>query len=122
MMPKDTLPAAVLPHPEENLLDSWAANRVAEMLFAVAGRLYLTDRRVVFYPNKAYAYFGSEPWWCPHYGIARVHVQPKSPDDPYRGSRRNRLRIDIDGGGRELYVVNRPELVTERLLSALQTA
>lgn len=94
---------------DETLIWKKLANRT-QGARAVGGRLFLTDRRLMFQPNRIDAVLRGRAWSTPLTLIERVGYE--DPDGSlfsgglFSGGLRTRLRIDLVGGGTELFVVN----------------
>ncbi len=89
----------------ENVIWKRAANRTQSSGRAVGGRLYLTQERLTFEPNRVDAITGGRNWQAPLGHIAGVSRQ--SPDgNAFSGGLRSRLRLDLADGSVELFVVN----------------
>ena len=99
--------------PAERVVWSQLANRVQSSHRAVGGKLFLTDRRLVFCPQWVDGATGGKTWDASLATVAAVGTAPK------RG-RRERLRIEIADGDEELFVVNRVAEVVSRLDAARQ--
>ncbi|MFE7718398.1 hypothetical protein ACFU44_05085 [Nocardia rhizosphaerihabitans] len=84
---------------------------------AVGGRLYLTEARLVFVPNRLDALTGGKRWEVP---LSRVRALGRqSPDGGlFSGGLRTRLHVDTDSGT-ELFVVGKLDEVIEILETAL---
>ena len=98
--------------PDEQVVWSQGANRMQGGR-AVGGKLFLTDRRLVFCPQWVDGATGGKTWDASLATVAAVGTAPK------RG-RRERLRIEIADGDEELFVVNRVAEVVSRLDAARQ--
>ena len=63
---------------------------------AVGGKLYLTDRRLLFRPHvlERSLFFGKE-WSAPRTEVAGFDVQPRGGGNPFDGSLRSRLRVAL---------------------------
>jgi hypothetical protein len=104
--------------PGEQVEWSKAANRFQGSR-AVGGRLALTDRRLVFAPNRLDALLMGRRWAVPLEQIRSVGVEPRGSGNKslFGGNLRNRLRIR-SGDGEELFVINEVEDVLSRLTEA----
>jgi hypothetical protein len=94
--------------PQEQVAWSQGANRIQKSGRAVGGKLFLTDRRLVFCPHWVDGVMGGKTWKTPLAAIAAAGAAPK-------GGRRDRLRIELDDGEEELFVVNHLAEVVSRL-------
>lgn len=72
---------------------------------AVGGRLYLTDTRLIFQPNRIDAATKGQPWSA---SLAAIEgVSTEAPDgNLFSGGLRTRLQLSMSGGDSELFVVN----------------
>jgi len=99
--------------PQEQVVWSQGANRIQSSGRAVGGKLFLTNRRLVFCPHWVDGATGGKTWQVSLATIAAAGTAPK------RG-RRDRLRIELDDEHQELFVVNHVEDVVSRLEAARQ--
>lgn len=90
--------------PGEELIWERPAN-MAWRRGAVTGYLLLTERRVVFEPHRVEVLKGLKRWSAPLARIAAVGTQPRS-YNPFTGSLRPRLRLDMEDGSAEIFLVN----------------
>jgi hypothetical protein len=104
--------------PDERASWSQLANRVQSSHRAVGGKLFLTDRRLVFCPHWVDAATGGKTWSLPLADIARVGITPKG-GDRFAGGLRDRLRIELASGDQQLFVIKRLDEVTARLSGAI---
>ncbi len=72
---------------------------------AISGYLVLTDRRVVFEPHRVEVLKGLKRWSAPLARIAAVGTQPRG-YNPFTGSLRPRLRLAMEDGSAEIFLVN----------------
>lgn len=79
---------------EERVLWTKRANRFQSAIRAVGGRIYLTDRRLVFASHRFDAKFGGEEWSAPLERIEEVFVR-----GPFRT-----VRVRLDDGMVERFV------------------
>jgi hypothetical protein len=101
----------------ETVVWNRAANRSQSTGRAVGGRLYLTQERLVFEPNRVDAATGGDSWQAPLGALAAVSAQP--PDGrALSGGLRTRLRLDLSDGNIELFVVNRLDEVVQTIRAA----
>jgi len=82
---------------------AWA-NRSLNRWIAAGGMLVVTNRRVLFRPNRVEMAIGKKQWECPIASLAEVEVVDRDFTVPAGGMRR-RLGIRTSGGV-ELFVVN----------------
>jgi hypothetical protein len=99
--------------PQEQVAWTQGANRIQGSGRAAGGKLFLTDRRLVFCPHWVDGATGGKTWEVPLATIAAVGTVQK-------GGRRDRLRIELADGEDELFVVNRLAEVVSRLDAARQ--
>jgi hypothetical protein len=111
----------------ETVVWNRAANRTQSSGRAVGGRLYLTQSRLAFEPNRLDAVTRGRPWQTPLGAIAAVGSQApdgKAPDGKAPGGKaqsgglRTRLRLDLSDGSVELFVVSRPDEVVKAIKGA----
>lgn len=116
------------PNVSEQEVIKWKqlANR-AQGSRAVGGRLFLTDERLLFQPNRVDAATKGLPWSTALAQIASVGIEPRTLNPArsrgilqylHSGSLRNRLRIDVTGGTPQFFVVNNAERVVETIRHA----
>lgn len=72
---------------------------------AVGGKLVITDRRLIFRPNRVDRRLGGEVWTVPLGHIADVGARQRT-WHPFNGGLRKRLRIVTTDGAEHLFVVN----------------
>lgn len=89
---------------------------------AVGGKLYLTDRRLLFRPHilERHFYSGKE-WSAPRSELSGFEVKRRGGANPFNGSLRSRLRATLREGEPQLFVVWRPERDARQLNEALGT-
>jgi hypothetical protein len=88
----------------ERLLWSCNANRVLARR-AAGGRLFLTDKRVLFLPHRIDRLFGGRPWIRER---AEITVGESSRrGGPFTGGGRKKLVLRVADGTDEVFVVNR---------------
>lgn len=81
---------------------------------AVGGKLVVTDRRLVFRPNRVDRELGGGLWSVPLGQI--VEIGRRRPTfHPFNGGLRSRLRIVTADGAEHLFVVNRLDREIETL-------
>lgn len=101
------------------------ANREQTPLRQVGGRLFLTNHRLLFVPNRFDDATGGDPWSCTTTDIAAVAVEPSRSTLPFFGwtaQLRRRLRVEPRAGDAELFVVNRVENAASTLRAAMELA
>jgi hypothetical protein len=99
-----------------------AANR-SQGKRAVGGGLHLTTRRMLFTPRDLEASLGGKPWSCAVSEITAIGVEKArfSLLEMFSGGWSDRLRIDLGGGHKELFVVARAEQRATELRDLLHT-
>lgn len=90
--------------PNEGVRWKSAANRVISPQMTSGGQLVVTDRRVLFQPNRFDAVIGRKPWECPIDAVAGVGTVGRD-KAVLAGGLRERLRIET-ADGVEVFVVN----------------
>ncbi len=103
--------------PDERVVWSQLANRVQSSHRAVGGKLFLTDRRLIFCPHWIDAVTGGRTWSLPLSDVGGVGIKPKG-GDRFAGGLRDRLRIDSADGDEQMFVVKRLDEVVARLEAA----
>lgn len=101
------------------------ANREQSSLRQVGGRLFLTNHRLLFLPNRFDDATGGDTWSCTTREIAAVSVEPSRSALPFFGwtaQLRRRLRVDLLAGDAELFVVNRVEDAASTLRATMDLA
>ena len=93
------------------------ARIILRQAFNQGGKLFLTDRRLVFCPHWVDGATGGKTWDASRSDVAAVGPAPKGGK---RGGLRDRLRIELTNGGEQLFVVNRLADVVSRLEAARQ--
>ncbi len=107
--------------PGEQVVWRRSVNREQGWLRQVGGKLFVTDQRLLFMPNRFDDATGGEEWGCPLGDITAVGVEPRRPAMPFLGrsaALRRRLRVDLRSGDREIFVVNRVTEAAEVLRAA----
>jgi hypothetical protein len=103
--------------PQEDVVWSQGANRIQASGRAVGGKLFLTNRRLVFCPHWVDGATGGKTWDTPLAEVAAVGTAQKGGK---RGGLRDRLQIELADGEEQLFVVNRLPDVVSRLEAASQ--
>ena len=92
---------------------------------AVGGRVFLTNKRVIFMANRFDHAAGGDDWSRPLTDIVVVSIEPRSfgiplvtPDVDLR----RRLRMECRDGTVELFVVNHVEDAADRVRAAISSA
>ncbi len=115
------LPRNVAPTDDGEIV-TWRrwANRTQSNSRAAGGRLYLTNRRVLFCPHAFDANTGGEYWSVPLEAITEVGKQPRTLNlqAAFNGAMRTRLRIDCADGSAELFVLNKLDQVITEIRTA----
>lgn len=93
--------------PNEAIRWKTAANRVISPQMTSGGQLVVTDRRVLFQPNRFDAVIGRKPWECPIDTVAGVETVGRD-KAVLAGGLRERLGIETTDGV-EVFVVNNLE-------------
>ena len=100
----------------ERVLWKKAANRTQGGR-AVGGRLYLTETRLIFQPNRFDAATKGQPWSATLADIEGVSTE--APDGRlsglFSGGVRTRLRLDVSGGGSERFVINGVDTAVQKI-------
>lgn len=106
----------------EQILWRRLANRQQGPYRSMGGRLFVTDRRVIFLPNRVDKVTGGQSWSRDLTDIARVEVEPRHYGIPFVtkdvGLRR-RLRVEGRDGTIEIFLVNRVKHAVARLEAAI---
>ena len=106
--------------PGETVRWSRAANRMQGSR-AVGGKLFLTERRILFSPNRIDGLTGGSPWAIDLPDVSEVGIEPMGSGKAAKlgGGLRNRLRVRGGATGESLFVINRLE---EEVLPTLRAA
>jgi len=96
------------------------ANRVLESSTTAGGRLFVTDRRVFFQPNRVDAFLGREVWECPLEAVTGIETVGRDAA-LLAGGPRKRLGLQT-ADGEEVFVVNRLKRKEDELLSLFPRA
>lgn len=105
----------------EEILLGPAAKRLVDGR-GVGGRLYVTDRRLVFQPNVLYRLTTAEAWELPFEQVAAVGDVDRNIDEALAGGLRRRLSIRTATGRNELFDVNHLERVEAEVCDAVQAS
>ena len=105
--------------PGEQVAWSQLANRTQSSQRAVGGKLFLTDRRLLFCPHWVDTATGGKRWSLALADVTGVGIRPKG-GDRLGGGLRDRLRIDSVDGDQHLFVVKRLDEVIARLKTATE--
>ena len=101
----------------ETLVWEKRANHTAGVR-AVGGKLYLTDRRLVFESRGIGR--GGKLWSTPLSEVVRVTVADRELTGVFSGGLTNRLRVELASGDEELFVVPKVEDVAKELSEAAE--
>ena len=96
----------------EEILWRRNANREQTSLRQVGGRLFLTNQRLLFTPNRFDDATDGASLSCPVTHVADVAVEPSGLAAPLLGRTarlRRRRRVELQDGRVELFVVNRAD-------------
>jgi hypothetical protein len=96
------------------------ANRVISRASTAGGQLVVTDRRVLFQPNRFDARLGREVWERPLDAVTGIETVGRDAN-VFTGGPRKRLGIRT-ADGYEVFVVNRLEKKEDRLRELLPRA
>jgi hypothetical protein len=99
---------------DEQLLWEKAANRFQNRLRAVGGRLYLTDRRLVFGRHEYDSRFGGREWAAPLSEIRDVEARGRGP--------LRKVQVTMRDGTVERFVVRPSDEVAGLLRAAAEAA
>ena len=100
---------------------SCRANRTQSAFRAVGGHLVLEDDRLEFRPHGFDRALSGKGWSAPLTEIRSVGTEPRGLN-PFSGAMRERLRIEVEDGSVELFVVNKLGEVRERVAAAVAAA
>jgi hypothetical protein len=81
---------------------------------AVGGRLFVTDKRLLFQPSRIDLILGGKAWTCDLSEIAAVGASPRD-GRPFSGGTRTRLRVETKDGDVDRFVVNHLSEVIDEL-------
>src|SRR5258708_1196187 len=85
---------------------------------AVGGRLHLTDRQLIYEPNRFDAVTKGRPWSATLASIQAVSTEGRN-GSLFSGGMRTRLRIELETGSTEYFVVNRAQDVVKVIKGAV---
>lgn len=105
----------------ESLEEKFPANRFEGEGRPHGGRLYLTDRRVIFLPQRLDAALGADPTAIRYEELAAVSVDRKEDHADGSGDLANRLVIEPRDGDPVRFVVDGLEAALAHLEAALET-
>lgn len=92
------------------------ANRTQSTNRAVGGKLFVTNRRLLFAPHLFDSILGGETRTIFLTEITQISTQ-NAGGDTFGGGLRNRLRIDLKNGANELFVINKLDKIIDKLQS-----
>lgn len=97
------------------------ANRTQSKHRAVGGRLFLTEHRLLFEPNRFDALTGGGSFCIHLRDVVSVDVEPPGTGNVFSGGLlRPRLRLDFQHADPELFVVNGLDQVVDLLRKSTQ--
>ncbi|MBC7797026.1 MAG: hypothetical protein H7Z37_09145 [Pyrinomonadaceae bacterium] len=97
---------------------SFFANRSQSANRAVGGKLFVTNKRLLFSPHYFDYILNGKIWQTELRNVRQIGVLKKG-GDVFGGGLRDRLRIDLRDGQTELFVVNNLTKIVERLRSTI---
>jgi hypothetical protein len=97
------------------------ANRTVSALRAVGGKLVLQGDRLEFRPHGLDQVVFAREWSAPLTRIRSVGVEARG-FNPFNGALRKRLRVEMDDGSVELFVVPRLDEVRDQIATAAALA
>lgn len=109
--------------PGEEILWRRNANYEQTALRYLGGKLFLTDQRLIFLPHGLDEATGGRSWACELTDISAIGVEPAQLPVPFFGlaaRMRRRLRIEMQSGQNEFFVVNRVNEAVQRIQGAKQ--
>ena len=101
--------------PGEQVRETWLANHTQHAQRATGGRLYLTDRRLVFEPHAVDRALDGKVWSVPLRIVTGVDRSERDLSHFFGGGLRRRLRVRLDDGSEWFFVVNRTRRCAETL-------
>jgi len=106
----------------EAVLLSYPANHTQGKR-AVGGKLFVTNCRLAFAPNRIDANLGGEAWELPLSDFANAGTDAQSTriTEIFSGAVRTRLAIHAKGGGVQYFVVRSPQKVSGEISTAILT-
>lgn len=110
-------------HDDERVVESVRANHSQSIGRAVGGKLFVTDRRLVFVPHRVDAVLGGTPVRVDLDAIATVTTESRGGrgivDTLFGGGLRERLRVETVDDAVELFVVSDLPAVVETIEDAI---
>lgn len=115
------------PPPELSDGESWVAHYAANRTQgkrAVGGGLHYTTQRLLFAPNAIDSRLGGKRWECALADIEGLGVEPGKfrITELFSGGIAARLRVELRGNHRELFVIASPEARVAELRNLLATS
>lgn len=103
--------------PDEKEVWSRLANRTQGRWRAVGGKLFLTNKRVIFLPYFFDAMLSGDQWLVERSNVAKVDtVQPDG--GMFSGGLRERVRVSLKDGSESLFVVTDPRDTAHKMQEA----
>lgn len=99
----------------EKVLVVYPGNRRQSWYRQVGGRLYLTNFRIMFCPNKMEQFLAAKEWWGWRKDVIGASPVGRQWIDLLGGGGRKRMRVSFRDGPSELFVVNGPDRVVEEV-------
>ncbi len=109
----------------ENITWQRNANREQSPLRYVGGKLFVTDRRIIFVANRFDKSTGGDSWVRPLRDVTSVLIEPAHAAIPFLGltaRMRRRLRLEGRDGEIALFVVNRVDESARMIQAAVASA
>lgn len=106
----------------ESVTEQWLANRATSSIRAQGGKLFLTNRRVLFSPHLLDYALAGRRWGAELSDVVDISRVDKKGSHVTAGGARDRLRIELSDGSASLFVVNGLDRVIERLQAAVDAA
>lgn len=104
---------------DEQALWSCLANRTQSSNRAIGGKLFVTNKRLLFSPHLIDYATGGKKMAVAREQITQIDKQPKG-GDSLGGGLRDRLRVSLADGNVQLFVVNGLDAVIAVLRAELQ--
>ncbi len=109
--------------PGERVVWTTLANRQQGSYRAIGGRLFLTNIRLIFMPNRIDSATGGLAWSRDLADVRRVAIEPRHFGVPFVTSDvgfRRRLRLEARGGEVDIFLVNRVDAALSRITAATE--
>lgn len=99
----------------------YPANHTRNSWRAVGGKLFVTNKRIIFVPNILDDKLAGKPVEIAHEQVSEIFVQERSVSikELFSGGLRERLGIRLDDGTAHLFVVNDLHRVRDDIAEAL---